>query len=226
MTLIRYSRSSRKCPLDALGEVAVGGRDDAHVHARGPGLAADGLDLAAFEESQQLGLHAQGHLPDFVEKDRALVRHAQASRLVTIGAGEAALRVTEELGLEQRFGKRGAVDGDERSPGARRLRVDVLGDEVLPHAALTGDEDLAVAGRHTLGRRTDVAHRGAGVHDDRIVTPRSDPEEDWGRRASHELHRNSQLDPNRSQNWAVGAEWSVPHITQFGGQAYPGISLP
>ena len=49
----------------------------------GPPDAADRLNLAGFQESQQMGLHLQAHLGDFVQEDRAAVRGlepAHASR--------------------------------------------------------------------------------------------------------------------------------------------------
>ena len=76
--------------------------------------AADGLNLSAFQKPQQLSLHLQAHLPDFVEEERALMRLLQTARPVTIRAGEAALGVAEQLGFEQRFRKGRAVDGHER----------------------------------------------------------------------------------------------------------------
>ena len=79
----------------------------------GPSVAADGLNLAALEESQQFGLHLQAHLADFVEEDRAAVRRFEPPHAIAVGAGEAAADVPEELGLEQRVGDRRAVDGDE-----------------------------------------------------------------------------------------------------------------
>ena len=69
------------------------------------------------EESQQETLHAQRHLADFVEEDRAHVRGLELARLVAIGAGEAALHMAEQLGLEQRFRQAGAVDRREDVAG-------------------------------------------------------------------------------------------------------------
>ena len=113
---------------DALGQVAVRRRDDADVHVmRAPIVRADRLDFAVLEEAQQQRLHAQAHLPDFVEEERAAVRELQLAELVAVGAGEAALDVAEQLGLEERLGQPGAVDGDERTAGALRVRVDVRG---------------------------------------------------------------------------------------------------
>ena len=80
----------------------------------------DRLDLAGFEEAQEQRLHAQAHLADFVEEQRAAVGELQLARLVAVGAREAALDVAEELRFEQRLGQPGAVDRDERSGGALR----------------------------------------------------------------------------------------------------------
>ena len=77
----------------------------------------------------------------------------QLARLVAIGAGEAALDVAEQLRFEQRLGQAGAVDRDERARGAGRVHVDLAGDEVLADAALAGDQDLGVAGRHAPRER-------------------------------------------------------------------------
>ena len=65
--------------------------------------APDLLQLARFEEAQQQTLHAQRHLADFVEEDRAHVGGLELARLVAVGAREAALDVAEELGFEQRL---------------------------------------------------------------------------------------------------------------------------
>jgi hypothetical protein len=55
-----------------LGEVAVGGRDDAHVDLHGL-VAADALELALLQHAQQLHLDGRGDLADLVEEERAAV---------------------------------------------------------------------------------------------------------------------------------------------------------
>ena len=115
MTRSRYSRSSRNWPAATRSlEVAVGGGDHAHVDARLRLIRPDGLDLAVLEKPQQERLHAQAHLADFVEEQRAAMRELELAALVAVGAGEAALDVSEELRLEQRLGQAGAVHGHER----------------------------------------------------------------------------------------------------------------
>ena len=78
--------------------------------------AADRLNFAGFEESEQMSLHLKAHLGNFVEENRAAVRRLEAAHAVAVCASEAAARVPEELGLEQRVSNCRAIDGDER-PG-------------------------------------------------------------------------------------------------------------
>src|SRR5689334_7772834 len=53
-------------------EVMMGCDDDANVH-RDRLISADSLDFAFLEDAQQLGLHRQRHVADFVKKQRAAV---------------------------------------------------------------------------------------------------------------------------------------------------------
>ena len=60
-------------------EVAVGRGQDAHVDLVRR-LLADGVELAVLDEAQQLGLHAELHLADLVEEDRAAVGLREAAQ--------------------------------------------------------------------------------------------------------------------------------------------------
>ena len=71
------------------------------------------------------------------------------------GAGERALDVAEELGLEQRLGQRRAVEGDERPRGARAPRVDRARGELLAGAGLARDEDRSRRRRGALDQILD-----------------------------------------------------------------------
>ena len=114
-------------------------------------------------------LHLEAHLADFVQEDGALMRELQAPDLVAIGAGEAAFRVTEELGPQQAFGDRTAVDGDEGPMRARRVRVDELRDQIFADAALARNQHLGVAGGGARRQRVNLAHRVTGADDERAV---------------------------------------------------------
>ena len=81
-------------------EVAIGGRD--HAHVDGAGLVrADPLDDAVLEHAQQLGLERQRGVADLVEEQRAAVRELELARPLGDRAGEGAAHVAEQLALEQ-----------------------------------------------------------------------------------------------------------------------------
>ena len=73
-------------------------------------------------------------------------RHFEQARLVAHRAGERAAHVAEEFGFQQRFGQRGAVDGDKRTAGARALIVDHADDELFAGAALAVDQTVVSSG--------------------------------------------------------------------------------
>ena len=149
---------------DHVAQVAVGRRDDADVDAADDAVGADLLQFAGFQKPEQQALHAQGHLADFVEEHRAPVGELELAELVAVGAGEAALDVTEQLGLEQRFGQAGAVDGDERPLGAGAAVVDSLRHQFLAGAAFSGDQHLGVGPRHALDLGLQIHHASAGAN--------------------------------------------------------------
>ena len=88
---------------DHVAQVAMRRADHADVDVTRAAVGADALNFAGLEEPQQQALHAQRHLADFVEEHRAHVGRLELARLVAIGAGEAALHVTEQFRFEQRF---------------------------------------------------------------------------------------------------------------------------
>ena len=82
--------------------------------------AADAVDLAFLDGAQQLGLQADVHFGNLVEQQRAAVSFLELADAACDSAGERALLVTEQFGLEQVFRNGGAVDRDERLVGALR----------------------------------------------------------------------------------------------------------
>ena len=104
-------------------QVAVGGGEDAHVHAHRR-RAAQPVDLAFLQGAQQLRLQADIHFADLVEQQRPAIRRLEFADTACDGAGERALLVAEQLGLQQVLGDRRTVQRDER-----RLRTGASGDE-------------------------------------------------------------------------------------------------
>ncbi|MNC86478.1 hypothetical protein D3C83_21450 [compost metagenome] len=71
--------------------------------------------------------------------------------------------MAEQLGLEQRLGQAGAVDGDERPVGAAAAAVNRVGDQFLTGAALAGDEHLGVGAGDAADFFLQLRHDGAGA---------------------------------------------------------------
>ena len=159
---------------DGALDVDVGRRDDAHVDFDGA-ARADRPHLAFLQHAQQLDLQRRRHLADFVEEHRAGVRGLEHALGVGDRAGERALDVAEELGFEQRFGERAAVDRHERPARAVAVLMNGARDQLLAGAALADDQhrrigrrgvrDLLVDRRHH--RRAAEQRRRHGVADRR-----------------------------------------------------------
>jgi hypothetical protein len=101
--------------------------------------------------------------PDFVEENGAHVSRFELARLITIGAGEAALHVSEQLGFEQGFRETSAVHGSKHvsgsgAPGMNRPRHDFLA-----NPALTGDEHLGIGPCHTVDFLFECGHLRAST---------------------------------------------------------------
>src|SRR5207247_11474441 len=111
-------------------QVAIRGGDDARVEVD-RSLAAHPREPKVLEHVEELGLEGERQLRDLVQVDRALVRVLELPRLPPVRAGEGALLVAEELGLEQLQRNRGTVDLAERAVAAWRSRVAGPGDAVV-----------------------------------------------------------------------------------------------
>ena len=80
-------------------------------------------------------------------------------------AGEGALLVAEQLGLEQVFRDRRAVDRDEPALGAAAGGMDAAGEQLLAGAAGAEQHHRDVGVGHPLDRARDLQHlRGGGDH--------------------------------------------------------------
>ena len=145
-------------------EIAVGGGNDAHVDGDFAG-AADRTHGALLQHAQQLHLHGQRHLADFVEEDRAAVGDFEQAALVLVGSGERALQIAEQFAFEQRLGKRSAVHGDEGVGGARRTYVNGARNEFFTGAALAVNQNRAGGGGDGAYRLLQLLHGPAGADD-------------------------------------------------------------
>nr|WP_255615055.1 hypothetical protein [Polymorphobacter sp. PAMC 29334] len=162
---------------DRLGEIDVGRRDQPDVDREGE-HAADALDEAGFEDSQQLDLELGGHVANLVEEQRAGVGELEAPAARLGGTSERPGLVPENLAFEEVAGNRGAVDRDERPGGAAAPLVKQLRDDLLAAPRRAGDKD-----RHR--RRGELVDEGADL-DDRGASP--DQFGELGRRRRRGFH--------------------------------------
>ena len=141
-------------------QIDVGGPNHAHVHPV-VSLLADATHAPVVEHLQELGLHLRRHVPDLVEEQRAAVGDLEEAGLVRHRAGEGALRVPEELGLEYVARQRAAVEVDELlvRPLAHVVQGPREGRLACPGGP--GDEHRRVDPRHPPNLVDDRAHRRA-----------------------------------------------------------------
>src|SRR5215467_1530122 len=97
---------------DAIGQITVGGDDDADVNIDAL-RAADTFETALFENTEQLGLAGKRELADFVKEERSALRQLDFADFAVAGAGEGALFVAEQFVLHQAFRDGGAVERDK-----------------------------------------------------------------------------------------------------------------
>ena len=133
----------------AWSEIAVGGRDDAHVDLDRP-RASEPLELAGFQHAQQLRLQVQRQLADLVEKERRAVRDLESPDLPRQRPRERSLLPAEQLALDEPGRQRGAVDAHHDVIVAGTEPVDGLGDPLLARPGLAKHQDTGVRRRHLL----------------------------------------------------------------------------
>ena len=141
----------------------VGGGHQPHVHFEF-GLAAQAAHFGILQDAQQFGLRRHRHLADFVQQQGAVLGHFEAAGAALGGAGEGALFVAEQFAFDQRFGQRGAVDGDERPLPARAERVQRARHHFLAGAALAGDQHAGLARSGLLQQGENFLHLGRRAH--------------------------------------------------------------
>ena len=105
---------------DEFFQIAMRGNDHADVYLD-RFLAADALDFAFFEDTQELGLHRDGHVANFVEKQGAAFGLFEFADVAAGGASEGTFLVAEEFRFDQFGGDCRAIQGDKRVFMARRI---------------------------------------------------------------------------------------------------------
>ena len=137
------------------GRVGRGHQEDIDL---GP-EPADRAHRPVVEQAQQHRLKRDGHVPDLVEEQRAVVGFLDQPDCATAPrAGKCAVGITEQFGFDQVFRQGGAIDGDERA-GPSAGEMGVAGELLLASAGFTADEDWHCARRSGLDPADDGLHR-------------------------------------------------------------------
>ena len=118
---------------------------DARLEGHGR-VAAERLHLAGLEGAQQLRLHGLRHLGDLVEEDRAGAGRTQDPLPASLGAGEGAALVAEQLALDHALRHRRQVHGQERLVAIGAQVVDEPRHDLLAGARLARDQDQRAGG--------------------------------------------------------------------------------
>ncbi len=92
---------------------------------------------------------------EFIEEERATIGFLEPAGARAVGAGEGALFMAEQLCLDQGFGQRRAIHGDERFAPAWGEVMQAFGDQFLAGAAFTDDQHRAIE----LGSAPGLLHR-------------------------------------------------------------------
>ena len=120
------------------GEVAVGRGEEAHLGGDGF-VAADALEDAFAEDTEDFHLGRGVDLPDFVEEEGAPGGLFESSDAPLARSGERTFLMPEKFALEQLRRKCGAMHRDKRCAMARAEPVDGLCGQFFPGAALAGN---------------------------------------------------------------------------------------
>ena len=131
---------------DLFFQFSIGGADHADFDFL-VFLRADAAELAILQKLQQLRLQAHVEFGNFIEKQRAAMRHFDAARLGAVGAGEGSFFVAEQFAFEKRAGNRGTIHLHPWTGLPWRSAVNHARNDVFAGAALSVDQHGDVGAR-------------------------------------------------------------------------------
>ncbi len=141
--------------LDGILQVPVGGGDHPHIHLSCHRFPHP-LEFPVLQKAEQLHLRRRGDLPDLVQENRSSVRRLKPPLPVAHSPREGPPDMPEELALQERLGKRCAVDCEKRKAGPRTPLMNEVRQQFLPRSAFPLDQHGDGTGGHL---RREVEHR-------------------------------------------------------------------
>ena len=140
-----------------LHQIVVGGAQNAHIHLFFL-HTAQRAHLALLNHPQQLGLHGQGQVANFIQKQRAPPCGGEVAFAVGGGSGVRPFAGTEKLGLDQRVRNGPAVHRHQRPLGTVAGFVDGAGHQFFAGARFTQDHHRGHAVGHFDNAFAHLAH--------------------------------------------------------------------
>ena len=180
--------------LDHLFQVAIRGRDHAHVGGDRV-IAADAFELLRLQYAQHLALNERRHIADFVQEQRAARALLELADAALIGAGERAFLVAEQFAFQQRIGNRGAIDREELTRNARAMLIQCTGDQLFAGAALAANQHGHILRRNAADSLVHLLHLRA-VADERVAAIGQFVAVDVGLASTRHLDRNAHQPAN------------------------------
>jgi hypothetical protein len=155
---------SKRAFLDHPPRVPVGGGHESY-RDRPRFIRAHSSNYAVVEDSEELRLMVQAQCLQFIQEDDAPVCSFQESDSVTVGPGKRSPDVTKELAIEKLRGNGGTIVGNKRPFGSGRDPMDRSGNQLLPGAGLSRNEDVHIGPRGQENLVPDLDHAPSSSHD-------------------------------------------------------------
>src|SRR6266481_7175221 len=148
-------------------------RDQANVDVDGL-IAAQSLELLLLQCAQQLRLQLWADVPDFVEKQSAMIGKLEPSTLLHQGARERALFVSEEFAFDQPGWNGRAIEPYKRPVSSWTVAMNCACNQLFPSARLAAQQNSRSRGGDNLDLVEDFAESGALAHEILEVVFRAD----------------------------------------------------
>src|SRR6266536_965953 len=149
---------------DSRLQITIRRRDNADISAQNF-RAAHAFKLAFLQNAQQCDLRLHWQISYFVEKNRAAFRQFESTQPPLNCPSKCSFFVTKQLRHDERRRNRGAIHTDERTLRTLRPFVNGAGDQFLPCARFTHDQNGGIC-RGDLGcaRQDHLQGRGRADH--------------------------------------------------------------
>ncbi len=145
--------------LDGVFDAAIAGAEDTRLQAP-LFFVAQPAEAAVLKHLEEFGLKDGIEIGDFIQQKGSAVRHFHAARLGSVGAGEGALLIAEQLAFEKEGGNCGATHFDPRAVAPRGARVNPTREQAFSRARQALNQDRNIGSTDLLQALAKPLHFG------------------------------------------------------------------